>query len=418
MCQGGDSAMSDFDEFFDEDGNLKSTSWKKEEEEAERKRKALEEEKEKKKRLKELKRRKMMDDSQDNFFAEHEKKQKERAIKEEWMSLPRWIKSMPRVSLSEPPTEGSWNIMRYKMTGKVHLTEHEEEQRKKTLSRVKMAIDSHKRIALDIPMEESAYIPVVGFGDSVGTTAIMRCIMQALNDSRPRIDALTAIDFAGKGNDFSSWFSHGNEQYVFLKTVMDWIYSRDTPFDKGMFPTVSGGRQSYISNRSGGKSRIHIKIDTVGSIYSALRSDRGFVIGDHSLQEPEGTLAGITLSSTPVFVIPIKKDAPEKISRILNIMENSVSQERFNSIKSRTVLVADATSSDLANPKAREVINKFLYSTAQECDLSTNRIVSIPYDSTLAVKPLQWEKVSFSTQHMIRTICGFIVDDIAEDYGM
>ena len=410
--------MNDFDEFFDEEGNLKATSWQKEQEAQDRKKQALEEEKEKKKKLKELKRRKLMDESQDDFFAEHERRQKERSIKEEWMELPKWIKSMPRVSLSEPPTEGSWNIMRYKMTGKVVLTEAEEARRKKSLSRVKMAIDSHKKIANDISLEQTAYIPVVGFSEkgAIGTTTIVRCLMQALNDSRPLIDTLTAVDFSGRGNDFSSWFSHGNDQYVFLKTVMDWIESSNAPFDRGMFPTVTGGRQSYISNRSGGRSRRDIDIETVAQFYSALRSDRGFVIADHSLEEPAGVLAGITLASTPVFVVPVEKKAPETINRMLNILENSVSYERFRDIKSRIILVADATSSDLASPKAREIINKFLYSVALECEISTDRIVNIPFDPALTNKPLQWLKVAFSTQHMIRTICGFIVDDLAQDY--
>ena len=412
--------MSDFDEFFDDEGNLKSTAWKKEEEAKQRKQQALQEEAEKKRKIKELKRRKLMDDSQDKFFAEHERKQKERSIKEEWMELPRWIKSMPRTSLSEPPTEGSWNIMRYKMTGKVVLTEAEEQRRKKMLSRVKMAIDSHKKIAQKIPLDSNAYIPVVGFSDDgyVGSTTLTRCIMQALNDSRPVIDNLTAVDFGGKDSDFSAWFTHGNEQYVFLKNVMDWINSKDTPFDRGMFPTVSGSNQSFISNRSGGKSRKEITIDTVAQLYSSLDTGRGFIIGDHDIREPQGVLAGITLASTPIFVVPIEKKAAQTISRMLNILENSVSPQRFEDIKSRAVLVTNCTSPELSDPKAREIVNKFLYSVAQECDLNTERIVNIPYDPGLSVQPLKWNKVSFSTQHMVRTICGFIVDDVAQDYGM
>ena len=50
--------MSDFDEFFDDEGNLKSTAWKKEEEAKQRKQQALQEEVEKKRKIKELKRRK------------------------------------------------------------------------------------------------------------------------------------------------------------------------------------------------------------------------------------------------------------------------------------------------------------------------------------------------------------------------
>ena len=53
--------MSDFDEFFDDEGNLKSTAWKKEEEAKQRKQQALQEEVEKKRKIKELKRRKLMD---------------------------------------------------------------------------------------------------------------------------------------------------------------------------------------------------------------------------------------------------------------------------------------------------------------------------------------------------------------------
>lgn len=412
--------MSDFNEFFDEDGNLISTSWKKEEEAKERKRQALEEEKGKQKQIKELQRRKMMDDSQDKFFAEHERKKRERSIKEEWMELPRWIKTMPRTSLSEPPTEGSWNIMRYKMTGKVTLTQDEEQRRKKSLSRVKMAIDSHKKISRDIPLDKTVYIPVIGFSDSgdVGSTAVTRCIMQALNDSRPEIDTLTAIDFGGRKSDFSAWFSHGNEQYVFLKTVMDWIRTGGESFDRGMFPTVTGGRQSFISNRSGGKSRVDITIDTVAQMYSSLNTGRGFLIADHDLREPEGVLAGSTLATTPIFVVPVERQAAENITGILNTLEQSLSYERFETIKKRIVLVANSTSADLSDPKAREVINKFLFSVAKECGLSTDRIVNIPYDPGLRQTPLQWSRVSFPTQHMIRTICGFIIDDIAEDYGV
>ena len=185
-----------------------------------------------------------------------------------------------------------------------------------------------------------------------------------------------------------------------------------------MFPTVSGSNQSFISNRSGGKSRKEITIDTVAQLYSSLDTGRGFIIGDHDIREPQGVLAGITLASTPIFVVPIEKKAAQTISRMLNILENSVSPQRFEDIKSRAVLVTNCTSPELSDPKAREIVNKFLYSVAQECDLNTERIVNIPYDPSLSVQPLKWNKVSFPTQHMVRTICGFIVDDVAQDYGM
>lgn len=411
--------MSDFDEFFDEEGNLKSTAWKKEAEAEERKSQALKEEAEKKRQIEKLKRRKLMDDSQDRFFAEHEKKQRERSIKEEWMELPRWIKSMPRTSLSEPPTEGSWNIMRYKMTGKVVLTEAEEKRRKKMLSRVKMAIDSHKKIAQNIALDNTVYIPVVGFGEDghVGSTTLTRCIMQALNDSRPSIDNLTAIDFGGKESDFSSWFVQGNDQYVFLKNVMDWINNKDMPFDRGMFPTVGGSNQFFISNRSGGKSRKKVTIDTVAQMYSSLNIGRGFIIADHDIREPQGLLAGLALSSSPVFVVPIEKNADSNVSKMLDVLKESVSSQKYEEVKKRAILVASCTTSDLSSAKARKVVGDFLVSVSHECGLNPDRVITIPYDPGLTVKPLQWSKVSFSTQHMVRKICGYIVDDVYYDYG-
>lgn len=103
---------------------------------------------------------------------------------------------------------------------------------------------------------------------------------------------------------------------------------------------------------------------------------------------------------------------------MLNILENSVSSQRFEEIKNRAILVTNCTSPELSDPKAREIVNKFLYSVAQECGLNTERTVNIPYDPGLSVQPLKWNKVSFPTQHIVRTICGFIVDDVAQDYGM
>lgn len=140
--------MDDISEYFDEDGNLISTSWKKEEEEKQRKKQQEEEEKRRGKLRKEIKRRAAMDNSRDKFLEEHERKQRERSIKEEWMELPQWIKKMPRTSLSEPPTEGSFNMMKYKMTGKVQLTEEEEKRRKKQLKKVKLAMDMHRKLSL------------------------------------------------------------------------------------------------------------------------------------------------------------------------------------------------------------------------------------------------------------------------------
>lgn len=413
--------MDDISEYFDEDGNLISTSWKKEEEEKQRKKQQEEEEKRRGKLRKEIKRRAAMDNSRDKFLEEHERKQRERSIKEEWMELPQWIKKMPRTSLSEPPTEGSFNMMKYKMTGKVQLTEEEEKRRKKQLKKVKLAMDMHRKIAREVMFSGVAYVPVVGFGSDdshIGSTAVTRCIMKSLSDSRPGIDALLAVDFGDSKNNFSDWFTNGSMQYVFLNHFIGWIKSGNESYDTGMFSVVDG-RQMFLSNHKGGKQRVNVSIDTIATAYSFLNKNirRGFIIADHDINEAEGSLAGITLATTPVFVVPIERNAAQKISTMLSILESSVSSERFDTIKKRVVLVTNSASSDLAEPKARDIVSKFLDSVARECGLNTSRTVNIPYDTGLTRKPLQWQKVSFPTQHMIRTICSFIIDDLIEDYG-
>lgn len=414
---------SGFDDFFDEEGNLISTSWKQEEEQEESLKEEQQEKLKKKRLQREMKRRIAMDNSQAEFFKEHEKRQQERAIRNEWMTMPYWIKSMPRTPMSDPPTEGRMNILKYKLTGKVELTERESNRRKKKLGRIKLAINDHKNVGRDIYYSYLNPVCVVGVGiqEGIGTSTIARCVAQGLDDSRPRSEMVLAVDYGRPGNKFTQMYSTSNDSFVFLRHAMNWLRNEDEQFDIDLIPTVSGshstGRLKFLGNKSDDRLRENADIDSVALLYRSMSNRTGFLITDNSLSpdELDAFRASMALANTPVFVLPISREAPDMLRNILGVVRETMGEDKYHKVLRRAVVVTTATTPELSNGEGSDMVKSFANKVVDQCGLNPERVINVPYDKALTASPVAWRKASFLTQHMVRKICGFIVDDLVEE---
>ena len=405
--------MSSYDDFFDEDGNLKNTSWGIKREKQEEEERQAQEAEEKRKKQRELSRHVAIDNTQSEFLEKHQKLQQQREINEKWRNLPSWIKRMPRPKMSDPPTQGTKEKMLTKITGKVHLTPEEERERKMLLMRVKRAIDDYEALSVPIDKPFLSPVPIIGVGENSGATVVTRCVMNALADNRPTTEKLVAADFGAIDNDFSPWFSKGGNEKIFLRHVFNWLNYRGEDFDIGMLPATNNGRQRFISNSSVPSRRGEINAKNIANFYQSIMGNPGFLVMDCNIGEPHGIIASLAMATTPVFVIPISKDSGENLRELLSDAMSILNEERFNNIISRAVIVVSSPTPEIDTRKGRGMVSEFMVDMAEQAGITSGRAVHVPYDRQCSSPPMVWPKISYGTGDNIRRICKYIVEDLA-----
>lgn len=408
----------DNSQFFDDEGNLIGTSWglrAEMEEEKERKEQEL---REKKKKRRELNRRVAIDNSQAEFMDQHEKTMQKRKIKEKWMSMPMWIRKMPRVPLSAPPTQGRKEILLTKMTGNVHLTEEEKKKRIRDLKRLKLAIADyesiHRLFDNGLRMLPTA---IISFGEEVGGTMVTRSMSSAIAESRGDYGKVVSFDFSVAGNKFSEWFGISNDQHAYMKSVYKWIMSQSNSFGVDFIPT-SNGTEYHLANRHEKNRRIPPTDDVVVSLYKSVIGEQGVLLMDCDYREEEAALVAAILSATPIFVVPLHKNAISRIQDFFTTLEQrGVSQEKIRSMKNNCIVIASSIVPEMSDKKGREVVKSFLGKLTEECGIdggnNNERVIHIAYDKGLNYKNFNWRKLSFATQHSIRSVCGMVIGDVA-----
>ena len=130
------------DDFFDEDGNLIMTQ-----RDIDNKKRQKKEAEEKKKRESDAAKRSVAREIQQDIKLQHleEKYEKEKILEESqkvWARRPMWLRAMKNatVPLSDPPTEGRKEMLKYKLTGKISLTDEEKRRRVKALKTVEQLL--------------------------------------------------------------------------------------------------------------------------------------------------------------------------------------------------------------------------------------------------------------------------------------
>lgn len=414
-----DTPSFDDSQFFDDEGNLIGTSWGLRAQLEEERETKAQEEKEKARKRKELNRRIAIDNSQAEFMDKHEKTLHKRKIKEKWLSMPPWIKKMPRTPLSDPPTVGKKEILLTKMTGKTHLTDAERKQRTRDLQKLKLSINDYEKIHQKFDGVRMLPTAVMSLGDGVGGTMLVRAMSAALAESRGDYGKVVSLDLAPAGNKFNEWFGIKNNQYAYMKSVYKWINSQDNSLGVDFIPSANG-IEFHLSNRPEKNHRVEPTEQLVMTLYQSVSAESGVLLFDCSYDEFDSALLSVLLSTTPVFVLPLHKDAISKLNNVFNTLESrGVPPEKIQEIKDNCILVASSIVQEMSDAKGREIVKNFLSKAASDCGISggdnDERLIHIQYDKQLEHHPLNWKKTGFLAQHAVRSICGFIVDDVAEE---
>lgn len=415
--------MSNFDndQFFDEDGNLIQTAWglkAEQEEEEERKRN---EEQEKLRKRKELNRRAAIDNSQAEFMDQHEKALKKRKIREEWMTLPSWIKKMPRTPLSAPPTYGNKEMFLTKITGKTHLSDKERKERTKNLTRVKMSVSVYHAIHRNLAVDKLDPVMIMSMGEDAGGTMVTRGVSAALFESRGDLGTVVSMDFSPAGSKFDEWFGLSSNNFVSMKTVHRWFTTQENHLGVESIPT-NNGVEYHLSNRPEKNKRLPLDISAVVDMYKAIINEKGFMLMDCDRREQEIAAVAATLSVTPVFVVPINKSAITEINTFFdNLRAMGASEEKISELKTNAIIVASSVVPEMSSSQGRDAIKSFLGKVAEECGIDggkdDERLIHLYYDKGLQEKPMRWKNLGFLAKHSFRSIAALIVDDVAQEIG-
>lgn len=407
------------DDFFDEDGNLIATSWQMEEAEKEKKQAEQKAKEEDQEDLRSVNRRLAIDERVADFEKNVESSQRRRKIREEWLSLPEWIRNMPRTPMSDPPTEGRKEILKYRLTGKVSLTEEERKRRLYQMQRIKIAIQDyetiHRPFPEKAPMNPVAVIPV---GKSVGGTMISRGISRALSENRIDYGSTAVIDLGSTENRLPLWYEDQRNSRTNMKFILSYI--RDTPGKlRRMSETFSmgGDGEYYIFNHSSKERRVNPTMRDVVDLYRYIRPTSGVAIFDCDRGDMDSLIAATALAKTRIFVLPISKDAPELLEELLQEIHGALGEENYRKVLNTSVLVISGLVPTTGTPKGKKALKEIIERCSDISLIDPKRSVIIPHDASLVEPPMYWNRLKFSTAHSFRWLAGRIVSDVVGEKG-
>lgn len=403
--------------FFDADGNLINTAWGQEED---RKQELLDREKAEKSRVeakREASRHMAVEEQRMLTDSKAESIRRRRAMRDEWTLMPKWIKSMPRVPMNAPPTEGRLEKMRYSVTGKVTLTEDERKRREAALTRLSAAMDTHRKIHRALPPgTPMSPVTVISLGSGIGGSMLTRAMSKALVMSRGDMGTYAAVDLARAGSSLSRWYSGGEKERATLRHVL--AQSQNPQLSDlrvvDLFPPGGQG-EHYLANSADVYRRATPSAYDVMFLYKFMRSTPGIGFFDCDDDNMEALTVAASMSTSIVFVLPLSKDAPALLADMVVRMREEFGEIADKAL-SRSIIVVSGSKPRAASKEALATMKALGVSSAKKAGLPENRVVVIPFDKALATPPLKWEAVGFPAAHAIRTICGMLVDDALDRY--
>ena len=401
----------DRSQFYDEDGNIIATTWSLERDAEEEKERQEQAKREKKSDMREVKRKLAIDERRAIFEEAHHKEMEARKLRDEWLSMPSWIKSLPRTPLSDPPTEGTKEKAWFKMTGKVKLTEEERKRRERDLRILKTTIEDYRRIHRDFPEgRKSAFVSVVSLAEKIGTSTVVRGMSKAMIESR--INGICiAVDFGRQGNTLHKWYKD-YEQVATLKNIINQLNHGGvgvlTPSE--IFPR--GDEDEYLlENHDQPSRRIEMGIDDVFTLYEYLEPYTGITFFDCDRDNVEATVSSISISDTTVIIIPVSEHSGALLVDFLNNVKDYMDDdEEYELFLNTSIVVMVSTQSSMASAKYVSTLSRAAHKAAQLGGIE--RSLVIPYDKAFVRGPLIWKRARFPIKHALRVACGMIIDDV------
>lgn len=408
----------DIDSFFDSDGNLVNTAWDQAEAERQAKEDAKRAEAERVKAKREASRHMAVEEQRMQTDAKAERIRRRRALRDEWTLMPDWIKAMPRVPLSAPPTEGRIEKMRYSVTGKVTLTEEERTRREAALRRLQAAMDAHRKIHRRFPPETPmSPVTVISLDSGVGGSMLIRAMSKALVMSRADYGIYAAVDLARVGSNLSRWYSAGEKERATLRHVLAQSKNEQMANLKvvDLFPPGGPG-EHYLSNSDDPYRRATPNVYDVTFLYRFMKSTSGIAFFDCDDDNMEALTLAASLSTSLVFVVPLSRDAPTLMTDMVSRLRGELG-ELADQLLANSIIVVSGSKPQAASKKGVATMQALGRSCAEQIELSPDRVVAVPFDRALASPPLNWKNVTFPAAHAIRTVCGILVEDALARYG-
>lgn len=407
------------DDYFDEDGNLKATSWTLKEQRKREQEERRREKQEKEKRLKEINRRMAIDERSSKIAKQREEDKKKRDLKDNWLLMPNWIKRMPKTSLKEPPTEGVKEKALYALTKKVTLTPEEERKRKAQLKRLKIAIDDYEGIHREFPEgTRLAPITIISLGNNAGGTIVSRSLSAVIAQSRNDLGNVVTMDFSSPDSELHNLYGSFGKENVNRKTTMRHIVKQlnvlrsDGYSFTDVYP-IGGEHEYYLDNFAEKERRVDIGIKEVAGLYKFMRNTEGICIFDCDLSNIEALVTSVIVSSSVIFVLPLTKNAENNFQQVLHELKTNVSAQDYEKIIKNSMVVFSASNPKMMEKNNLSNIKKFLHKITTNNNLELEPII-IPFDKAVKSVPFNVNKMKFSTAHIFRKIASQSIESIIQ----
>lgn len=412
---------NDYSDFFDENGELVETQWEREQRLQREKDEAREQKREHRKQLQEVNRRIGIDDQLAKYQEDAERKLQNRQKRDEYMNMPQWVKDLPRTPMSAPPTEGTKEMMRYKLTKKVTLTKSEENRRKVENARVKSSMDLYRRISQNIPNKTTG-VSIISIQPGFGSTALTAGLSMAISESRMQKGPTISVDFGAENSTMNQWFFKPNaSRKVGVKNIVNQVIRDNENALQSIgcteiLPAYSKGNFYLINDK--GKKREEFQNNTVKKIANLYRyivdttPNHGVMLFDCDPENTELVLTTLALTTTHIFLIPANSKADVLLIDFFNkISEVFTNQEEMDTILDNSMVVLVGRTPKMSGKDASMAMKSLAVKAAQSVGIDENRAMVVPFDKAFVNPPMKWSQVSFATKHMLRGICANIVED-------
>lgn len=407
------------DDFFDDDGNLVETSWSRKARLEAEKNKKIQNSKEYKDNLKEANRRIAIEDRISQIEKQREIDRRKRKLKEEWMTMPKWVKSLPVTPLSAPPTEGKKEKALYALTKKVTLTDEERAKRETQAKRLKMAISDYNNIHREFP-QGTPMVPVtvISLKEKSGGTTLSRCLSAITHQSRGDLGEVAVLDFSGPDSSLTHLYGSlgkGNPRkkvimYHIVRTLSYLLETKPNLID--IFPTSDRG-EFYLDNISAPEKRVKIDIKEVIDLYKLVRPTSGICYFDCDTSNIRALITSAIISHTVIFVVPLDKKTSSNMGALLEEMKESMKPEDYQEMLDNALIVFSASHSKMMYKENVAKIRKFVTGIKDKYGFKQD-VKIIPFDPALKNLPFNIDRVKFSTGHVLREIVSYIIDRAIE----
>lgn len=409
--------MADYDKFFDEDGNLVMTQKDIDRLQAEREQQEKEQEQQRRREMIELNKNLELDEKSQEIAKKYRDQKKRQETLKKWAERPEWLRNMKVTPLSAPPTEGTKEMLLYKLTKKVELTSDERKRREKQAKNLAQALNDHNKIHQELPPGSPlAPVTVVSVSHGTGGTTMTRCLSAAMQMSRYDFGNSFSVDMSFKNSEFAPKFGKSFNNSVmrlrlFLKAMRDKKYASLDPTT--IIPaSPDNPREYFLDNLDKDSFRVEPGIADVVDFYNSIRGQEGFLFFDCDYYNMDALMGSMILSNTVIFVVEPLTDNIHKVQEIIDRYKLFVDEDP-NSMQviDNAKLVIMANDKRFMTKNNLHSLKRVLNKMAGELSIEQESTYLVPFDKSLGTSPLSFNNANLYTAHVIRSIAGEIVED-------